>query len=95
MEENILFLEPFQTDCDPCHALDCPHVAQCIKKLRAENESLKDKILRFGKHPAGFDWGILTQIDELQAENKRLKAAPKCFDVLPDFEQRSSDWGKL
>jgi len=44
-------------------------------KLFAENEQLKKAILDFGKNPAGFDWGVLNKIDELEAENERLKNA--------------------
>ena len=44
MEKNTPFLEPFSSDCDPCHASDCPHVAQCIKNLQAENKSLKEAL---------------------------------------------------
>ncbi|MCK5017486.1 MAG: DUF551 domain-containing protein [Candidatus Peribacteraceae bacterium] len=31
-----VFSEPFETNCDPCYAPDCPHTKQCIKRLQAE-----------------------------------------------------------
>ena len=37
-----------------------------IKALEAENRKLKKAIEDFGKNPAGFDWGVLDRIDQLE-----------------------------
>jgi len=36
------------------------------KQLENENERLKKAIKDFGNNPAGFDWGILGRIDDLE-----------------------------
>jgi len=43
-KDKMPFLEPFSTDCEPCHAPDCPHTKQCIIRLRGENKDLKERI---------------------------------------------------
>ena len=43
-------------------------------ELTAENNRMKQLILSYGNHPSGFDWGVLGQIDKLEAERDQLKA---------------------
>lgn len=53
-KEAMPFIEPFETDCDPCYAPDCPHTLQCIKLLQAENERLKEQIEAYENRPAAI-----------------------------------------
>lgn len=47
---------------------------QDVPYLIAEVERLRSVIESFGKNPAGFDWGVLERLDELEQENERLTA---------------------
>ena len=42
--------------------------------LLAEVDRLRAAILAFGSNPAGFDWAVLGRLEELEAENVRLRA---------------------
>lgn len=57
------------------------------KAVLDEIKRLKKAIEDFGKNPAGFDWAILMKLDDLEAENYKLKAKHRWIPVgerLPD-----------
>lgn len=37
-----------------------------VEQIQAKNEQLKKAIEDFGNNPAGFDWGVLDKIDDLE-----------------------------
>jgi len=56
------------------------------ERLIAENKRMKKLIIDYGDNPAGFDWSVLAEIDNLEAERDRLRGA---------LETTKSLWGKI
>lgn len=64
-----------------------------IGELQSENKALKKAIEDFGNNPAGFDWGVLNRLNELEDVNQRHKEALEkifemCDCVTSDIEKR-------
>lgn len=43
-------------------------------RLQAENDRMKQLIESYGNNPAGFDWGVLAKIDELERELEKARS---------------------
>ena len=57
----------------------CEMSANDIEEFRNQLAQARKAINNFGNDPRGFDWGVLGRIDDLEEENKRLRARIEKF----------------
>lgn len=57
-------------------------------RLTKENKRLKKAIEDFGNNPAGFDWGVLEQLGNLEEEIDRLDAENKRLNDVDEILER-------
>lgn len=66
-------------------------------RLSTENERMKKLIESYGNNPAGFDWEVLGQIDDLERENQTLVRNLKEIGAVADkaYREATNEHGNL